>query len=199
MSRFNCGCLVALLVGGLSAANLTPARGDTGQTNDSVRHGRLIQGDAVGVFYVTKVAGAEDDGVQPGEDLCYRCRYGSCPMVMVFARRTGGRFTGLVKQIDAAVSANQEFRLKGLVTLLGESSSELKEAAIQVAEETAVTHVPVVIAKEFKTGPLNYKLPSDAAITVVVAKDSQVVSTHTFTVEEIDIAAVMNEVNQILN
>ena len=158
----------------------------------------LRQGDSVGVFYVTKVAGAEDDGVRPGEQLCYRCRYGSSPMVMVFARRTGGRVTELVKRIDRAVFSNRKRRLKGLVTMMGDSSSAVKAAAGEVAAAAKVEHVPVVIAKEVQTGPLNYKLPADADVTVVVAKDSQVVKTHTFTSEKVDIAAVMSEVERIL-
>ena len=42
------------------------------------------------------------------------------------------------------------------------------------------------------------KLPDDAAVTVVVAKDSQVVNMHTFAAETINIAAVMNDVWRIL-
>ena len=159
----------------------------------------LKQGDAVGVFYVTKVAGADEDGVEVGEDLCYRCRYGSSPMVMVFARSTKGRVSTLVKEIDSAVSTNEESRLKGLVTLIGDEPGKLKEQAGKIAEQAAVKKVPVVIAKDAKTGPLNYKLSEDVDVTVVVAKDSQVVSTHTFPAERIDVAAVIKEVNQILN
>lgn len=167
-------------------------------TKPAQKRSSLRQGDSVGVFYVTKVAGADDDGVRPGEQLCYRCRYGSSPMVMVFARRTGGRVTELVKRIDRAVFSNRKRRLKGLVTMMGDSSSAVKAAAGEVAAAAKVEHVPVVIAKEVQTGPLNYKLPADADVTVVVAKDSQVVKTHTFTSEKVDIAAVMSEVERIL-
>ena len=159
----------------------------------------LKRGDAVGVFYVTKVAGAEDDGVVPGERLCYRCRYGSRPLVMVFARRTGGRLTELVRRLDRAVATNPNSRLKGLVTFVGEDAGELKLSAESVAEKAAVKKVPLVVAKEPKTGPINYKLSADAAITIVVAKDSQVVNTHTYDVDKIDVARIMTDVQQILH
>ena len=119
-------------------------------------------------------------------------------MVMVFARRTGGRVTELVKRIDRAVFSNRKRRLKGLVTLMGDSTPAVKAAAGEVAAAAKVEHVPVVVAKEVKTGPLNYNLPADAEVTVVVAKNSQVVKTHTFTSEKVDIAAVMSEVERIL-
>lgn len=167
-------------------------------TADTATDECLQQGDSIGVFYVTKVAGAEDDGVEPGEDLCYRCRYGSSPMIMVFARDTGGKVPDLVKQIDAAVAENEESSLKGLLTLIGEDAAELKQDATKIAEKAEVKHVPVVVAKETTTGPLNYKLPAESAVTIVVAKDSQVVATHTFAADKIDIAAVMKEVKQIL-
>lgn len=159
----------------------------------------LKEGDSIGVFYVTKVAGAEDDGVEPGEDLCYRCRYGSSPMVMVFARDTNGKVAELVKKIDAAVKENEESSLKGLLTLIGDDAAKLKKQAGAFAEKAEVKQVPVVVAKETKTGPLNYKLPSDAAVTIVVAKDSQVVNTHTFAADRIDVAAIMKEVKQMLH
>ena len=148
----------------------------------------LKRGDAVGVFYVTKVAGAVDDGVVPGEQLCYRCRYGSRPMVMVFARRTGGRLTELVRRLDRAVASNRRSSLKGMVTFVGGDATELKQRAATVAEEAAVKKVPVVVARETETGPTNYKLPADAAVTVVVAKDSQVVKTHTYDEDNINVS-----------
>jgi hypothetical protein len=157
----------------------------------------LKRGDPVGVFYVTKVAGAEDDGVSPGEHLCYRCRYGSRPLVMVFARKTGNRLTDLVHRLDRAVVTHRRTRLKGLVTFLGRDASELKACAASVAETATVKAVPVVIAAEATSGPTNYKLSENADITIVVAKDSQVIETHSYDVNHIDVATVMSRVEQI--
>ena len=159
----------------------------------------LKQGDPIGAFYVTKAAGAVDDGVEEGEELCYRCRYGSRPMVMVFARDIGGKVPELVKSIDKAVAANEASRLKGLITLLGDDSSTLKSTATKIAAEASVNQVPVVIAKETMNGPSNYKLNPDVDVTVVVASDSQVVVTHTFEADSIDVKLVMNAVKEMLN
>lgn len=166
---------------------------------DACAEDSLKEGDSIGVFYVTKVAGAEDDGVEPGEELCYRCRYGSRPMVMVFARDTGGKLSDLVQQLDAAVAKNEDSKFKGLITLIGEDAANLKEDASKIAAMAEVKYVPVVVSKETNTGPLNYKLSADAAVTIVVARDSQVVNTHVFDADKIDIAAVMSEVKQILH
>jgi hypothetical protein len=166
---------------------------------DSAADGGLRQGDSIGVFYVTKVAGADDDGVEPGEDLCYRCRYGSRPIVMIFARQTDGKVTELVKAVDAAVAENEAAGLRGLLTLMGEDAVGLKATASEIAKQGNVKHVPLAVAKDTQTGPINYKLSDDAPVTIVLAKDSQVVTTHTFAADAIDVAAVMQEVQQMLN
>jgi len=159
----------------------------------------LKEGDSIGAFYVTKVAGAADDGVDEGQELCYRCRYGSRPMVLVFARDTGGNMPEFLKQLDAAVAEHEDAKLKGLVTLLGDDTDSLKANAEKLAQAASAKHVPVVIAKETKAGPSNYKLSSDAVITVVVANDSKVVSSKTFAADQIDVASIMSDVTGMLN
>ncbi len=167
--------------------------------DDKIEHPGLKHGEAIGLFYVTKIAGAEDDGVMPGDDLCYRCRYGSSPMVMVFARDTGGKVPELIKQLDSAVAANTDARLKGLLTLMGEDTAVLKDDAKKVASQSGAKRVPVVIAKDTQSGPTNYKLPADVEVTIVVAKDSKVVSTHNYDAEAIDLVKVMSDVKKMLH
>ena len=159
----------------------------------------LKQGDAIGAFYVTKVAGADDDGVEPGDSLCYRCRYGSSPMVMIFARQTGEKLTRLVRELDSAVAENQEFKLRGLLTLMGDDAAVLKSVGKEIVAAAGARMVPVVIADDIQTGPLNYRLRSDVEVTIVVAKDSQVVATYDSAESQIDLSAVMLELKQLLN
>ena len=45
----------------------------------------LEPGKLIGPFDVVKCAGP-DDNVKVGSELCYRCKYGARPMVMVFSR-----------------------------------------------------------------------------------------------------------------
>lgn len=151
----------------------------------------LRVGDAAGAFYVTKMAGAEADGVKVGTELCYRCRYGSRPIVMVFTRSIDGQIPQLIQQLDKAVSTNKESQLRGLVTLLGSDTPKAKELATNVAEKSAVKNIPVVIAKEIATGPVNYKLSASAEVTIVIAIDSQIVSTQSYKSDEIDVDAVI--------
>ncbi len=167
--------------------------------DEAAKHQGLKKGDPLGVFHVTKVAGAIDDAVEPGETLCYRCRYGSRPMVLVFARETGGKVPDLLRAIDKTVGENEDAKLKGLLTLIGDDAADLKEEARKVAAKADARLVPVAVAKETKTGPLNYKLSADAEVTIVLAQDSQVVKTHVFKAATIDIDTIISEVTEMLN
>src|SRR6056300_1510235 len=57
-------------------------------------------GESVGAFIVTKVAGNAEDGVADGKALCYRCKMGARPVVMVFARSGDASLAKLVKKIE---------------------------------------------------------------------------------------------------
>jgi hypothetical protein len=184
--------MMPLAVVGLMLGSLTATAGENSEC--------LKSGDAIGAFYVTKVAGAEEDGVENGEQLCYRCRYGSRPMVMVFARDAGGKLGNLVKEIDAAVAQHEDAQLKGFVTFMGQDASALKDTAAKFAKKSRAKNVPMVVAKDNVTGPPNYKLDQNAAVTVIVASDSQVVASKSFKkADQVDVASVMNEVKKAVN
>lgn len=160
--------------------------------------GGLSKGDPLGPFMVTKVAGAEDDGVEPGEPLCYRCRYGRSPMVMIFTRSTDGSVGQFVRKLGSEIEAKKDYRLRGLVTMIGGDPSELTRKANTLANESNVKNIPFVVAKDSAHGPSDYHLKDDTEVTVVIVNYSQVVATHNFASDQIDIDGVMKQVNQML-
>lgn len=159
----------------------------------------LQKGEGIGAFYVTKVAGAEGDGVDEGQELCYRCRYGSRPMVMVFARNTTGKFPQLMKRLDAAVTKHEAEELRGLITLFGGDADALTKKGQRIAARTGVKNLPVTVAKDTESGPANYRIPADADVTVVVANDSKVLGSYTFAADAIDVQALAKQVEELLN
>ena len=64
MSRLSMGRLIAVLIACLLTAQSDQLIAQDG--NQPTNKAPLRQGDSVGVFYVTKVAGATNDGVKPG-------------------------------------------------------------------------------------------------------------------------------------
>lgn len=162
-------------------------------------HVGLKQGDSIGAFYVTKIAGAVDDGVPQDQELCYRCKYGQRPMVMVFARKGSDKLNDLIVQLDKAVAENSDAQLKSFVTVVGADPAGLKKAANQICDQAKVKNIPFVVAADSENGPDNYRLDPKAEITVIVANESQVVSTYSFAADKIDAAAVLGKVKEIVN
>ncbi len=104
----------------------------------------------------------------------------------------------LVQLLDQTISDNQQTKLKGLVTLLGQDLEELKETANRLAESANVSEVPIAIASEQGVRANQYQLPEEADVTIVIAKDSRVLHTLTFDADEIDLMAFSQEIQQIL-
>ncbi|SMP62216.1 hypothetical protein SAMN06265222_107266 [Neorhodopirellula lusitana] len=176
----------------------TVATTTTASAEQATQSPGLIAGDPVGAFQVTKLGGAEDDGVDAGQTLCYRCKYGLSPMVMVFTRSTDESAAKLLSKFDETIGAYQDQKLKGLVTLIGGSPAELKTQAAAIAGSLNTKHVPVVIAKDSKNGPASYKLNKDTEVTVVLINQSQVVARHDFDVDNIDPSALKHEIDAML-
>lgn len=158
----------------------------------------LSEGAPLGAYHVTKIAGADDDGVEADQTLCYRCRYGMSPMVLVFARETDGKFTTLVKELNAAVEGNKSAKLKTVITLLGDDKKALKSAGSKLAMKGNAKNVPIAYLKD-ESEIRSYKIGAKAGVTVVVATDGQVVSSHATSADKIDIAGLMKEIKQVLN
>lgn len=157
-------------------------------------------GDAIGAFDVVKCAGAADDGVSTGDKLCYRCKYGGRPMVMVFTRTTDGKVADLVKKLDAAVAKNSDEKLAAFVNLLGEDQEALESQAKKFASKTKVENVPVVVPVEFENGPDNYGINPKAEVTVILAVKGAVVANHAVSGELNDktIDAILADVPKLL-
>ncbi|TWU58455.1 hypothetical protein Poly51_12330 [Rubripirellula tenax] len=158
----------------------------------------LKQGDPIGAFRVTKIGGATNDEVEPGDFLCYRCRYGSSPMVMVFARKVGPKSIELVKKLDAAIETHESEKLRGLFTFIGADAAKLKEQAEAFVISSGAKLVPIVVAEDVQDGPMDYQIGADDEVTILIAQDSQVVATHVCAADKIDVATVMSDVEAML-
>lgn len=126
----------------------------------------LPVGEAVPAFQVVKVAGAADDGVQVGDELCYRCKCGQSPTVMVFARTCDEQLVKLVQALDAQVAANS--KLNSFVNLLGEDRTGLEDTCRSLCELSAAENVPFVVPVEFENGPEDYAINPEADLTVIM-------------------------------
>lgn len=137
-------------------------------------------GDSVGAFIVTKVTGNPDDGVDEGKTLCYRCKMGARPVVMVFARSADEKLAKLLKKIEEEVEEHQSEKLVSFVNMIGTDSDSLKKASAEFAAKHGIKKIAFVVPEDTKDGPPEFKIAPDADVTVVCYKGGQVKANHAF-------------------
>lgn len=158
-------------------------------------------GDEIGPFYVVKCAGAEDDNVKLGANLCYRCKYGNRPMVMVFSRSSDEKISGLVKKLDSAVAKNNDDDLKAFVNLLGGDRDALEAHAKELGKTAKAPRVPIVVPDEFENGPADYGINPKADVTVILAVKGKVVANRAYGPGQLDdkaVGQILSDVTKIL-
>jgi hypothetical protein len=160
----------------------------------------LQSGASVGPFNVEKLAGADTDGVSIGDNLCYRCRNGGRPQVMVFTRSTDPQVVNLIDQLDAAISKNSKKQLRAFVNYLGDDKRSATKGAKSLAGKTKAKNVPFVLPNEYENGPDNYGLNADVEVTIILAKGLKVQASHAFKVgKDVNVDAVVKDLAKILN
>lgn len=160
----------------------------------------LEKGKSVGAFNVTKLCGAEDDGVAEGQNLCYRCKNGARPQVMVFTRSNDEKVVSLIKQLDEQLAAHEDAQLRAFVNILGASKDAASDKAKKLAAAAKAERVPFVVPNEFENGPEDYGINPDAEITVIVANESKVVANHAAgSSKDLDVDAIIKDVKKMLN
>jgi len=137
-------------------------------------------GDSVGAFTVTKVTGNPDDGVADGKSLCYRCKMGARPVVMVFARTADEKLAKLLKKLEGELEEHADEKLTGFVNMIGTDSDSLKKAAGEFVKKHEIKRIAFVVPDDVKNGPEEFKIAPDADVTVVCYKGGTVKANHAF-------------------
>jgi len=154
----------------------------------------------IGAFYVTKVTGAAKDGVKAGQNLCYRCKNGGRPQVMVFTRANDKKVNDLVAKLDKALEANKKSQLRAFVNVLAEDKTSATKAAKAMAKKSKAKHVPFVVPNEVENGPADYGLNAKAAVTILLCEGGKVKSNHAAkTTKELNVDQVIKDLKKILN
>ena len=157
-------------------------------------------GDYLGPFTVMKVAGAAEDGVEEGSQLCYRCKNQQRPQVVVFTRSNDQKVTDLVQKLDAAMNEHADDQLRVFVNVLNTEEESAMKTAKQIASDSGAENVPFVVPNEHTTGPKNYSLSQDAEITITMANNSKVLGNVSVqNASDLDIKMVMDKVDAMLN
>ena len=137
-------------------------------------------GDMVGAFTVTKVTGNPDDGVTDGRTLCYRCKMGARPVVMIFARTADEKLAKLLKELDEELEEHADDKLTGFVNMIGSDAETLKKASADFVAKHGIKRLAFVVPEDTKDGPPDLKISPDADLTVICYKGGTVKANHAF-------------------
>jgi len=188
MRRFIACAVVVVMVLGASTVSA-----------EEVKSG-VQSGDPIGAFFVKKVAGADEDGVSIGENLCYRCKNGARPQVLIFTRSTDPQVINLIQRLDKEIAKHSKKQLRAFVNYLGDDKRAATKGAKDLAEKTKAKNVPFVLPNEFENGPDNYGLNAGAEVTIIMASGLKVKANHAYTVgKDVDVEAIVKDLAKILN
>ncbi|MFM8707712.1 MAG: hypothetical protein ACKOHK_06425 [Planctomycetia bacterium] len=148
-----------------------------GAARAEVTSGQQV-GESVGAMTVTKVTGNALDGVPDGKTLCYRCKMGSRPVVMVFARTADDKLAKLLKKLDEEIEEHASAKLTGFVNMLGGDAESLKKDAAEFVKLHGIERIAFVVPEESANGPADYKIAPDADLTIVCFKGDKVQANH---------------------
>lgn len=143
-------------------------------------------GERVGAFTVTKVAGNANDGVAEGKSLCYRCKMGNRPVVMIFARTADESLAELIDELEEELKEHESDKLTGFVNMIGSDAESLKAAAAKFVKDNGIQRVAFVVPEDAENGPDNLKIAPEADLTVVCYKGGKVMASHAFKKGELD-------------
>jgi hypothetical protein len=157
----------------------------------------LQVGDYPGAFNVTDVTGPS-----AGQKLCYRCQYGSRPVVSIFTRSVDPNVVKLVKELDAVVVKNSEDKkMAAFVTVLTNDPDALEPQLKKVADEQGIKKTPLTVF-ENNVGPAKYNIDEKAEVTVIMWVDSDVKVNYALTAGELNaetVSKIVADTGKILN
>ncbi|HVJ66983.1 MAG TPA: hypothetical protein VM510_03305 [Caulifigura sp.] len=156
----------------------------------------LKEGDGVAAFYVTDVTGPS-----AGEKLCYRCKYGSKPVVSIFTKQMTDKVAKLTKNIDQQVAANKDAKMAAFVVILTEDPEGQNDALKAVAAKNEIKNTPITTFDGL-AGPAEYKIAKDADTTVMMWVDGKVKVNESLKASDLTdekIAALTKSTSKILN
>ena len=119
-------------------------------------------------------------------------------MVCVFARKTEGPLTSLVKSIDAEIAKNK--KLKSFVVVLTDDSGKTAKTLKAMAADCRLKSVPLTLVADPK-GPGDYEIAQDADVTVMMWKGTEVKVNHAYkagALTEADVKTIVAELPKIL-
>jgi len=150
-----------------------------GADKQPIRSGRSI-GQPVPSFYVRAVTGPLRN-----KSICYVCRNGSRPCVMVLFRNTEPALGKLLKAIDKVVDRNRAEGLRSFGVLISSDPGRAISPLQTMAFNQKIS-LPLSVATNVVGSPSCQNIHKQAMVTVVLYRRMKVVNRFGFRSKELD-------------
>lgn len=158
---------------GLWAVALSIAAACGAEADMTLVSGRAI-GERVPQFFVRAVTGP-----LMNKSVCYVCRNGDRPVVMVFLRDLVAGTPEFLTQLDRCVDQHRAAGLRGFCVLLSENQRSATSQLQTLAFDNQLS-LPLTVASSQLEAPASQNLHPDAAVTIVLYQQQTVLATHAF-------------------
>lgn len=153
----------------------------------------LKTGDEIRSFYTRAVTGP-----LMNKSVCYVCRNGTRPVVMIVMRTMHADLNLLMKNIDRLVDRSRAQGLRGFGVLLSEDSIKATSAVQTFAFDHKIG-MPLTIAGETVAAAGFQNLPAEAAVTVVLYHKLKVVQSWSYRsgdLKSADVKAIVKRIDE---
>lgn len=158
--------------------------------NSGLRSGPR-RGATIHQFFVRAVTGPHRN-----RSVCYVCRYGARPVVMVLIQKVDPEIATLLKAIDKVVDENRVKGLRSFGVLVTDESSKAVPILQTMAFDEQI-RMPLTSATTAVAGASCHNLHKEAATTVVLYRNQQAEKNVVFGLGRIDTMSVNQLTQQI--
>jgi len=131
-------------------------------------------GSLVPSFYVRAVTGP-----LMNRSVCYVCRNGARPVVMVILRKLDPGYKEILSEIDSVVDKNRAVGLRSFgIYLSPEPTKDISH--VQTFSFEGMIQMPLTIGADFSPGQSKHSIHPDAGMTIVLYRNRKVVENYSF-------------------
>jgi len=135
------------------------------------------------------------------KSVCYVCRNGQRPVVLLLMRRVHPELKPLLKRLDRLINDNRANGLRGFGVLINSDSTKAISAVQTFAFNHKIT-LPLTVAGESIAAEGHQNVPDNAALTVVLYRRRKVVATYPFRAGELkptDIQHITKHIKRLMS
>lgn len=128
--------------------------------------------------------------------VCYVCRHGSRPVVMVVVRRTSPELQTLLQGVDAVVDRHRADGLRSFAVIVCGDPQQAVPAVQTFAFDGKIA-MPLCVASEAVAGTGGLELDEQAEVSILLYRNRRIESTAVFRRGELSPAAIPAVLDQV--